>query len=95
MLTLLKTGVVWTPDPGMKKAASKSFSDANWGRCACTWAEMTENTLDGQWDCIIEASRTLNVVAGDDGVEGAAGGEDIDGHNPTAVVFDWCVLPNF
>ena len=46
MLTLLKTGVVWTPEPRMKKAASKSFSDANWGRCACTWAEMMENISD-------------------------------------------------
>ena len=92
MLTLSKTGIVWTLEPGMKKAASKSFSDANWGRCACACAEMMENILDNQWDLIIEASRAFNVVAGDDGVEGAAGGEDIDGHNPMAVVFDWSIL---
>ena len=97
MLTLSKTGIVWTPEPGTNQAASKCFSDANWGKCACTWAEMMENILDGQWDLIIEASRALNVVAGDDGVEGAAGGEDINGNNLTTVVFDyqWCVLLNF
>ena len=94
-LTPSKTGIVWTPEPRTKKAASKSFSDANWGGCAHTWAELMENILDGWWDHIIEASRALNVVAGENSVEGAAGGKDIDGHNPTTVVFDWCVLPNF
>ena len=74
MQTLLKTGVVWTPEPRMKKAASKRFLDANWGRCAHAWAEMTENISDGQWDHIIEASRAFNVVECDDGAEGAAGG---------------------
>ena len=65
-----------------------SFSDANWGRRARNWAEMTAKISDGRWDCIIKDSSAFNV-AGKDGGEGAAGGEDADGESPTAIVFDW------